>query len=112
MQNQEHTCFFRFQSELHESLSPLQFAKALALKQMNAVSVWSMIQLLATQTATPDSSANGKLPPQSNGVEAVTQNASLASQPYYGAAQNGELSPWNGAPDSSANSSGASLFQA
>ena len=49
LQNQEHTCFFRFQSELHETLTPLQFAKALALKQMSAVTIWNMIQLMANQ---------------------------------------------------------------
>ncbi len=54
MQNQEHTCFFRFQSELHESLTPLQFAKALALKNITSVSIWSMLDLLTSEGSRPN----------------------------------------------------------
>ena len=54
LQNQEHTCFFRYQSELHESLTPLQFAKALALKNINSVSIWSMLGLLTGEGSRPN----------------------------------------------------------
>lgn len=68
LQNQEHTCFFRFQSELHESLTPLQFAKALALKNINSVSIWSMLGLLTGEGSRP------------NGLQEAAQNRPLALQ--------------------------------
>lgn len=61
VQHQEHTSFLRFQNDLNESLTPLQFAKALALKQTSAVTMWALLQLLNRLHTEPQKCA--ALPP-------------------------------------------------
>lgn len=103
MQNQEHTCFFRFQSELHETLTPLQFAMALALKQLNGVSMWLMIQLLSTQTSSAPCGSDEQ-PTASPGVRKTAPPTSC----HQGVAQPASASgaDGNGGRETSQNSSG------
>jgi hypothetical protein len=90
MQDQEHTCFFRFQAEIHDTLSTMQFAKALAFKQMDQVSIWTLMQLLAAQDAAKRGLILADGPPRSYaGSSRNPQNGHSPAQP----SGNGAMAP-------------------
>jgi len=85
--DQEHNCFFRFQAEIHDTLSTIQFANALALKQMDQVSIWTLMQLLAAQDAAKRGIILANCPAQAyDGLTVAPQNGHSQPQRLGGGA--------------------------